>query len=74
MKFQKLHHTYIHTDKEDSKHIKEISTMNKLNDTVTHHSELGGCHPVVITRQVRIVSVDGSAMQARALLELEAST
>ena len=43
--------------------------------TVTHHSESGGRHPVVLTTcQVQIASADGSRTKARALLDSASST
>ena len=42
--------------------------MKQTPGTVTHHSQLGGCHPVELTTcQVQIVSADGSTTKARAL-------
>ena len=43
--------------------------------TVTHHSDLGGHQPVVLTTcQVQIVNAEGSTKKARALLDAASST
>ena len=74
-KCQKPHHTSLHIDKEARKQTKRVSPSNQMPGAVTHHSDLGGCHPVVLTPcQVQIVSADSTTTKARALLDLASST
>ena len=74
-KCQKSHHTWLHTDTEVRKQTKRVSLSNQTPYTVTHHSHLGGCHPVVLTMcQVQIVSTNGSTTKARAMLDSVSST
>ena len=74
-KYQKPHHTWLHIDKEAQKQTKQVSSSNQTPGTVTHHSDLGGRHPIVLTTcEVQIVSIDGSMMKARTLLNSASSS
>ena len=73
-KCQKPHHSWLHNEKEADKQTKQVSPSNQKPGTVTHHSQFGGCYPVVLTCQVQIVKADGSTTKARALLDSGSST
>ena len=53
---------------------KYLSPLKQMPGTVTHHSDLRGHHPVLLTTsQVKIVSADGSTPKSRALLDSASS-
>ena len=74
-KCQKRHHTWLHMDTEARKQTERVSPSNQKPGTVTHHSDLGGHHPVVPTTcEVQILNNDSSREKARALLDSASST
>ena len=69
-KCQRPRHTWLHIEKEPLNQINELSPSKQTLGLVTHDSDLGDRHPVVLTRcKVQIESGDGSTTKARALLD-----
>ena len=74
-KCQKPHHTGILIDKKAWNQTKRVLGSKQMPGTVTHHPQLGGQHPVVLTEcYAHIVNTDGSTTKARTLLDSAPST